>query len=125
MPDDYKRESKEDLSALEQFDPTSGGINTTIALETGKQPLHKIDGKHYIKPIQHMLISFKKFDPSVEKKLVVHPELPRFAAAYGNKPGVGEYQKATVDLVLIAFYYLLRIGDKTKKTRGKKKTQTH
>ena len=37
-----------------------GGINTTIALDTGRQPLHQHDGKHYIKTIQHMLTGFKK-----------------------------------------------------------------
>ena len=65
-----------------------GGINTTITLETGKQPLHQIDSEHYIKTIQHILDGFKNFEPSVEKKMVVHPDLPKFVAAYG-KTGVG------------------------------------
>ena len=30
-----------------------GGVATTIALETGEQPLHQKDGQHYIKPVQH------------------------------------------------------------------------
>ena len=71
-----------------------------------------------------MLAGFKKFDPLVEKKLAVHPDLPKFAAAYGNKPGTEEYKKATGDLVLIKFYYLLHIGEYTTKTRNKNKTRT-
>ena len=58
------------------------GINKTIALKTGKQPLHQIDGDHYIKTIQNIMAGFKTFDPSVEKNLAVHPDLPKFAAAY-------------------------------------------
>ena len=101
-----------------------GGINTMITLETGKQPLHQIEGEHYIKPIQHMLDGFKNFDSSVERKLAVHPDLPKFVVEYRNKPKVGECGKATGELVLIAFYYLLRIGEYTTKTRSKKKTRT-
>ena len=56
-----------------------------MATETGKQPLQQIDDEHYINPIQHMLTGFKNFDPSVEKNLVVHPDLPQFAAAYKKK----------------------------------------
>ena len=67
-----------------------GDINMPIALEIGKQTLHQIEGQHDINPIQNMLTGFKNFDPSVEKKLVVHPDLPKFAAAYGNKPGSGD-----------------------------------
>ena len=44
-----------------------GGVNTTIALDTGRQPLHQTGGKHYIKPIQLMLAGFKNFDPGVQK----------------------------------------------------------
>ena len=60
----------------------------------------------------------------MEKNLAVHPYLPKFAAAYGNKPVSGEYQKATRYLVLIVLYYLLRIGEYTTKMRRKKKTRT-
>ena len=56
--------------------------------------------------------------------MAVHQDLPKFAAAYGNNPEEGEYRKATGDLLLIAFYYLLGIGEYTTKTRGKKKTRT-
>ena len=103
-----------------------GGVNTTIALETGRQPLHQQDGKHYIKPIQHMLTGFSNFDPATEKKLAVHPDLPAFAVkwAYNQKKEANYAQQATGDLVIIAFYYLLRVGEYTTKTRRKKKTRT-
>ncbi|KAL7523426.1 hypothetical protein ACHAXR_000173, partial [Thalassiosira sp. AJA248-18] len=101
-----------------------GGINTTIALDTGRQPLHQIDGEHYIKPIQHMLAGFKNFDPATEKKLACHPDLPTFACMHGHREGSSPYQQAVGDLSLIAFYYLLRVGEYTSKARRKKRTRT-
>ena len=99
-----------------------GHVNTQIALDTGRQPLHQRDGQHYIKPIQHMLAGFKNFDPAVEQKLACHPDLPDFACDFGLREGATQQQQATGDLVLIAFYYLLRVGEYTTKThRGKKR----
>ena len=101
-----------------------GGVNTTIALDTGRQPIHQQDGKHYIKPVQHMLAGFKNFDPPTEKKLACHPDLPSFACAWAHRKGTLAQQQAIGDLTLIGFYYLLRIGEYTTKTRRKKKTRT-
>ena len=44
-----------------------GGVNTMIALDTGHQPLHQLDGVHFIKPIQHMLAGFKNYDLPTER----------------------------------------------------------
>jgi len=93
-------------------------------MDTGRQPLHQVDGEHYIKPIQHMLAGFKNFDPATEKKLACHPDLPTFACRYGHRKGASVYQQAVGDLTVIAYYYLLRIGEYTTKTRRKKKTRT-
>ncbi|KAL7535678.1 hypothetical protein ACHAXR_009954 [Thalassiosira sp. AJA248-18] len=101
-----------------------GGVNTTIALDTGRQPFHQLDGEHYIKPIQRMLAGFKNFDPATEKKLACHPDFPAFACMHGHREGTSTYQQAVGDLTLIAFYYLLRVGEYTTKTRRKKRTRT-
>ena len=98
-----------------------GGVNTTIALDTGRQPLHQTDGKHYIKPIQLMLAGFKNFDPGVQKKLAVHPDLPQAAVEWGTRKRCSEKERAVADLVNIAFYFLLRVGEYTTKTRRKGK----
>ena len=71
-----------------------------------------------------MLAGFKNFDPAVEKKLACHPNLPDWACRFGLRKGASPQQEATGDLVLIAFYYLLRVGEYTTKTRRKKKTRT-
>ena len=100
-----------------------GSVNTTIAMETGRQPLHQADGKHYIKPIQLMLAGFRNFDPGVQKKLAVHPDLPQAAVEWGTRVRCSERQRAVADLVNVAFYFLLRVGEYTTKTRrrGEKK----
>ena len=52
-----------------------GGVNTTIAMDIGRQPVHQVDRVHYIKLIQHMLTGFKHFDPATEKMLAYHPDV--------------------------------------------------
>ena len=46
-----------------------GGVNMTIAMEKGKQPLHQLDRKHCIKPIQYMMAGFGNYDPATENKV--------------------------------------------------------
>ena len=93
-------------------------------MDTGAQPLHQRDGTHYLKPLQHMLAGFKNFDPATEKKLAAHPDLPRFARKHACRKGASEAEKATGDLVLIAYCCLLRVGEYTTKARRKMKTRT-
>lgn len=72
-----------------------------------------------------MLAGFKNFDPAVEKKLACHPDLPTFACANGYRGRSNPQRQATGDLILIAFYYLLRVGEYTTKTRRhRKRTRT-
>ena len=101
-----------------------GGVGTTIAMDTGRQPFHQVDGQHYIKPIQHMLAGFKNFDPPTEKKLACHPDLLYFAYMFGNRNNTTEMQRSTGDLIVIAFYFILRVGEYTSGTRRKKKIRT-
>ena len=90
-------------------------------MDMGKQPLHQRDGQHYIKPVQHMLAGFKNFDPAVEKKLACGPNFPHFACEWAHRRGTGPQQQAIGDLVLIAYYYLLRVGEYTTKIRRRRK----
>jgi hypothetical protein len=58
-----------------------------------------------------MLDGYRKVDPPTRKTLPVQADVVELLvdAAYqqGSKPG----QQATADLSMIAFYYLLRIGE--------------
>ena len=101
-----------------------GSVATQIGLDRGTRPLHQPGKDKYILPIQHMLAGFKSFDPPTEKKLACHPDLPLFAVTNAYKGKASVVRQAAGDLVCIAFYYLLRIGEYTTKTRRKKKTRT-
>ena len=68
-----------------------------------------------------MLVAIKNYDPSVKKKLAVYPDLPKFAAAYGNKPGSEEYQKAKGDLVLLRSTYSHALVKTRQKREEKRK----
>ena len=100
-----------------------GGVATQIGLDRGTRPLHQPGSDKYILPIQHMLAGFGSFDPPTEKKLACHQDLPLFAVTNAYKGKTSAVRQATRDLVCIVFYYLLRIGEYTTKTRRKKKTR--
>ena len=74
---------------------------------------------HYSKPLQHITEEFGNFDLAMEKNLACHPDLPAFVCKRANQT-----QQATGDLVIIAFYYSLSVGEYTTKTRRNEKTCT-
>ena len=71
-----------------------------------------------------MLDGYRKVDPPTRKKLPVQADVVELLvdAAYqhGSKPG----QQATADLSMIAFYYLLRVGEYTIKDKRNNTKQT-
>ena len=71
-----------------------------------------------------MLTGFKNFDPATEKKLACHPNLPRYARNHAYRRGSSVAEKAVGDLVVIAYYCLLRVGEYATSTRRKLKTRT-
>ena len=93
-------------------------------MDRGERPLHQPGSEKFILPIQHMLAGFRSFDPPTEKKLACHPDLPLFAVTNAYKGRASAVRQATGDLCCIAFYFLLRIGEYTTKTKRKKKTRT-
>ena len=52
--------------------------------------------------------------------MAVHPDLPEWLCNWGHRSGSTQQQKAVGDLEVIAFYYLLRVGEYTApKRRGR------
>ena len=91
-----------------------GGVNVKIALGTGWQPLHQPGSNYkYILPIQHMLKGFENKDPPRVKKLVVHHDLPDCLCIWVHRKGRFLQQQAVVDLEIISFYCILRVGEYT------------
>ena len=67
-----------------------------------------------------MLKGFENKDPPRVKKLAVHPDLPEWLCTWGHRKGSTRQQQAIGDLEMIAFYYLLRVGEYTApKRRGR------
>jgi hypothetical protein len=62
-----------------------------------------------------MLDGYRKVDPPTQKKLPVQLDVPELLVTTVYQPGTAEVQTATADLTMIAFYYLLRVGEYTVK----------
>ena len=65
-----------------------------------------------------MLDGWRKTDKPTEKKLPVDVDVPNFVVGLGRKPGASPLARAVGDLVLIAFYFLLRVGEYTCRDNG-------
>jgi hypothetical protein len=62
-----------------------------------------------------MLDGFRKADPPTTKQLPVEADVPEYLVKLGRDPEARELDRAIGDLTMIAFYYLLRIGEYTTK----------
>jgi hypothetical protein len=54
-----------------------------------------------------MMAGWKKEDPPTMKKLPVGIDVPEYISLCSLRPTATEHDRATADLILIAFYYLL------------------
>ncbi|EJK43807.1 hypothetical protein THAOC_37712 [Thalassiosira oceanica] len=97
-------------------------IAQTIALDRGETPLHNEAGEYHL-PLKLMLDGFAKEDPPSEKKLAVGVDIPEHCCRRGNKSAAAK-AKAIGDLILIAFYFLLRVGEYTVKATRNNSKQT-
>ena len=74
--------------------------------------------------ISQMLRGFKKDDPPTMKKLPIEVDIPEYISLCSLRPAAAEQTRATADLILIAFYYLLRAGEYTVKGKRNNTKQT-
>lgn len=99
-------------------------IGQTIALAVGTNPI-KIEGTGHLLPrLQQMLDGWRKEDPATVKMLPVEADVPELLVTQGQQKGTTELEKAVGDLVMIAFYYLLRVGEYTVKGKRNDTKQT-
>ena len=86
-------------------------IGTMISLARGINPI-KVDHTNNLLPhLAQMLVGWRKFDPPTVKKLPVTIDIPELLAEVGRAPNANELDRAIGDLVIIAFYYLLRVRE--------------
>ena len=88
-------------------------IGTTISLVRGVNPTKIEHSNNLIPRLAQMLSGWKKMDPPTIKKLPVAIDVPELLSAVGRLPNANELDKAIGDLVLVAFYYLLCVGEYT------------
>ena len=101
-----------------------GGVAAKIDLESDLRPFHKQGSDKYIPPLSHMMKGFANFDPPTEKKLACHPDSPTCACEEAYKGDKSPMRRAIGNLIVIAFYYLLRVGEYTTKAGRKRKKTT-
>ena len=85
-------------------------------MATGVNPTKVAGSEKFLLQLQIQLAGYTKEDPPTKKKLPVEADVPELLIdmAYTNKEDT--FAQATADLALIAFYYLLRIGEYTIKS---------
>ncbi len=71
-----------------------------------------------------MITGWKNQDPPTIKKLPVAIDIPELLSSIGNSSTANELDQAVGDLVLIAFYFLLRVGEYTIKGSRNSTKQT-
>lgn len=58
-----------------------------------------------------MMSGFKKVNNPTVKKLPIEIDIPKYIASFGCQDNAGNWDKAIGDLTIVAFYYLLRVGE--------------
>jgi hypothetical protein len=72
-----------------------------------------------------MLDGYRKMDPLTQKKLQVQADAPELLVGTAYQDGMPQRLKATTDSTLIAFYYLLQVGEYTVKGLQNNMKQNH
>jgi hypothetical protein len=85
-------------------------VGQTIALACDANPTKVIGSERLLPRLQIMLDGYRKVDPETQKKLPVQLDVPKLLVETAYQPGTPERQRATADLMMIAFYYHLRVG---------------
>jgi len=99
-------------------------VGQTIALACNDNPT-KIKGSDKLLPrLQIMLDGYGKEDPATIKKLPVQADVPELLVSTAYQGSGTARDKASADLTMIAFYYLLRVGEYTIKGSRNSTKQT-
>ncbi len=99
-------------------------IGKKISLAKGYNPTKIEHSDRLIPRLAQFMDGARKQDPPTIKKLPVEADIPELIASYGALPHANELDKAIGDLSLIAFYYLLRVGEYTVKSTRNRTKQT-
>ncbi len=86
-------------------------IGQTVALACDANPIKAVGSERLLPRLHVMLDGYRKVDPPTRKKLPIQSDVVELLvnAAYHQGSNLG--QQAVADLTMIAFYYLLRVGE--------------
>jgi hypothetical protein len=90
-------------------------IGQTIALTCDSNPTKVTGSECFLPCLQIMLDCYHHMDPPTKTMLPVQADVPELLVKTAYKFGSSEWDKATANLTMIAFYYLLCIGEYTVK----------
>jgi hypothetical protein len=90
-------------------------IGQAIALATNTNTTKVVGSDKLLPCLQQMLDGFRKANPPTTKQLPVEADVPEFLVRLGLSPEARELERAIGNLTMIAFYYLLCIGEYTTK----------
>jgi hypothetical protein len=85
-------------------------VGQTIPLACNSNPTKVTGSERFLPRLQIMLDGYRKVDPPTKKMLPVQADIPELLIKMAYKFGSSECDKATTNLTMIAFYYLLCIG---------------
>jgi hypothetical protein len=86
-----------------------------IAMVCDKNPTKVTGSKHLLPRLQIMLDGYRKVDPLAKKKMPVQADVPELLVEMAYTLGKTNIERAIADLTMIAFYFLLRVGEYTVK----------
>jgi hypothetical protein len=95
-----------------------------IALACDSNPTKVVGSECLLPCLQVMLDGYWKGDPPTWKKRPIQANIPELLVKTAYQPGKPAHQQAMANLTMIAFYYLLRVGEYTVKGSRNSTKQT-
>jgi hypothetical protein len=99
-------------------------VGQTIALAHKNNPTKLEGSDRFISGLQQVLDGYGKEDPVLLKKLPVEADVPEFLVSTGYAPEGSNLNKAIGDLSLIAYHYLLHVGENFTRSKHENTKQT-
>ena len=93
-------------------------------MAVGTNPTKILGSDKFLPALQIMLEGYAKDDPPTRKMLPIETDVPELLIEMGYSTAGTPHTQAVGDLTLIAFYYLLRIGEYTVKSKRNNTKQT-
>jgi hypothetical protein len=93
-------------------------------MAVGNNPTKIIGSEKFLPALQIMIEGYSKEDPPTRKMLPIETDVPQLLVELGYSKSGTAHAQAIGDLTLIAFYYLLRIGEYTVKGKRNNTKQT-